>query len=71
MKIECFDSQYGVNIEFKPETVEDVALLLRLTNNAKAIKPEICLFFEGEKPSASIWLKKIQPKAQHNSIKNK
>ena len=70
MKIEYFEGQYGLQVDMKPETPAEVAQLLRLTKNAKAIKPEIKLYFESDTPSATIWLRKVQPKAQKNSISN-
>ena len=70
MKIEYFEGQYGLQIDMKPETPAEMAQLIRLTNNAKAIKPEIRTYFDGDAPATTIWLQKIQPKAQKNSIHN-
>lgn len=70
MKIEWLEDEYGCNIDLTPETPAEVAALLRMTKNAKAVKPDISFYFEGDKISTSIWLKKLPPKIQKKTIKN-
>ena len=70
MKITYLEGTYGLDITMTPETPQEMAELLRYTKNAKAIKPEVRLYFNNNTPSCSIWLKKIKPQAQKNSITN-
>lgn len=70
MKIELKEGDYGVSIEVIPETVQECGILLRLANNAKREKPDIYFSFNKSNaaPYASIWLKKLNPMKQINSI---
>lgn len=70
MKITFFENQYGTSFELTPETPEEVATLLRITNNTLAEKPEIALHFSKE-PTLNIWMRKVKPVAQRNSLSNK
>lgn len=65
-----FENNQGLSIELTPETVEEYSQLLRATNNAKKIPPEMYLTFSASnsKPSLNIWLKKVEPGKQINSI---
>lgn len=70
MKLEFFESDYGVNIDLSPEDMAEVNKLLRLTNNAKATKPQIRFYFSGDTPHLSILMPKVKKVAQKNSIAN-
>ena len=69
MKVTFFENNYGTSFELTPETVEEVSALARIAKNSKAEKPVISFYFSGA-PSCSIWIKKIKPSAQINSISN-
>lgn len=69
MKLEYFESQHGLQISMVPETPKEVAELARISLNAKAVKPEIYLNFSNETPSCNIWIKKLSPEKQTNSIR--
>ena len=68
MITEISESEYGLNIEIKPETVEEVAMLLRYAKNAKAEKPDVSFSFY-TKPYLSLWCKKVKKSVQENSIR--
>lgn len=67
MKANFDDSDYGINITIEPETVEEMAMLLRYSRNANSEKPDVFMSFRN-KPYCSIWLKKRKPLVQKNSI---
>lgn len=67
MKIQFFENENGVAIEFKPETPEEVAQLARIALNRSSEAPDIKLFLSGS-PSANIWIKKVKPVAQKHCI---
>lgn len=69
MKIEFFENDQGMDLQFTPETVDEVATLARIANNTKSEKPSIHFYFAG-KPSMSMWVKKIAKNLQRNSISN-
>lgn len=71
MKVEVMENDYGLGIEITPETPEEVAQLFRFTNNAKAEKPSVSLYFSSKSPLCSIWLRKINKDKQRNAISNK
>lgn len=63
------EGAYGCNINMTPETPDEVAKLMRVAKNSKAVKPAITLYFESTIPTMSIWVHKIKPSAQVNSLK--
>lgn len=69
MEIEFWENENGMDLQFKPETIEEVAALARIAQNTKSEKPTISFYFS-DKPSMSIWLKKIDKNVQINSISN-
>lgn len=69
MKIEFFENKYGVNFDITPETVDEVAALARMANNASSEKPEVRFYFSSS-PSATVWVKKVKERVQRNSIGN-
>lgn len=69
MKVEFFDSEFGASICLTPETLEEVAWLIRISKNASAVKPDIYLSFGSVVPLCEIWLKKRSKKAQVQSIR--
>jgi len=68
MKIKIFEGDYGVDITLTPETVQEACMLLRLAANQKKEKPDISFRFQENKTCCEIWLKKLDPKKQNNSI---
>jgi hypothetical protein len=70
MKVEIFENDFGMDFTVIPETVEDMAKLLRFTNNAKAEKPKVSMYFNGT-PSMTVWLRKIHKSKQVNYITTK
>lgn len=69
MKLECSDGSYGLDITLTPETPEETSQLLRYTNNARSVRPDVWLNFSDKNkgPHLSIVLKKKQ-KNVWNSI---
>lgn len=70
MKIEFHENEYGSWFDLKPETTEEMAMLMRTINNSLAEKPEMKMWFSKE-PSASFYFKKVKPVAQRNYLSNK
>jgi hypothetical protein len=70
MKFEITESDYGLYINMKPETVEEMAMLFRATNNAKAVKPFISLSFNRDSPYCGISIPKVKQSVQKNYISN-
>jgi hypothetical protein len=71
MKMTFFENENGMSIDMIPETPEEVAMLFRVTNNARAEKPSISLYLSGKEPSCSIWLRKISKEKQINNVSNR
>ena len=72
MKTEIEDFESGTDIYLIPETAEESALLLRLTTQTKAEKPNIYLTFYKTKPlRCNIWLRKKSESVQINQLINK
>lgn len=70
MKIEFFENDHGLNFSMYPESVEELAQLMRFAKNAKAEKPNVFLTFDSDKdPEMNIWLTKIKKESQRNIIK--
>jgi hypothetical protein len=67
MKTEITDSDYGIDFNIIPETVEETSILLRFSMNASSEKPGVFMSFRNE-PYCSIWLHKRKPSIQKNSI---
>lgn len=61
MKVNFFETEHASEISLTPETVEETAALLRMTNNTKAQKPTIIMGFH-DKPYCDIWMKKVEKK---------
>lgn len=70
MKIEFNEWQIGCEISLTPETTKEVAELLRVAKNAKAVKPVVSFRFSGNEPYLSVFLEKIKTSVQSNSINN-
>jgi hypothetical protein len=70
MKIKFFENENGSGFDLTPETPAEVSQLVRMAKNTKKDVPKISVYFSGENPQASIWMKKITPEKQHNSINN-
>lgn len=68
MKVDFFDSEFGASICLTPETMEEVAGLIRISKNASSKKPDVYLTF-GDVPRCEIWLNKRSKKAQVQSIR--
>ena len=70
MKIEFNEWQFGCEISLTPETTKEAAELLSVAKNAKAIKPVVSFRFSGNEPYLNVYLEKIKPSVQSNSIDN-
>jgi len=70
MKAEFNDWTEGFEITFKPDTKEELLMLMRYANNAKAEKPFVWVSF-GDEPYCYIHLKKISESVQNNTLKPK
>lgn len=71
MKVEFSECEYYGDISLTPETVEEMAELLRFSRNAAAKKPEINMYFRTEIPYCNIFIHKRKKSAQVNSISPK
>ncbi len=70
MKTKIREHENGLNIEIEPETPEETAQLLRFSNNARAEKPSINMYFSSL-PICTIWMRKVSSEKQINHISNK
>lgn len=70
MKTEINEEKYGLNITITPETVAEMASLLRFSINANSDKPEVYMSFRNN-PYCNIWLKKRAESVQKCSISPK
>ena len=61
------ETEYSLEINLIPESMSDLALLLRFANNSKRDKPDIFLSFSNE-PYCNISLAKVKKQNQINSI---
>lgn len=68
MKFDITEGKFGTSIDIIPETAAEMALLARVAVNSKAEKPAIRLYFENDKPSLAVFLRKISPNVQRSSI---
>lgn len=68
MKIEFNEYKFGASVHLTPETPAEVAQLARFANNAKAEKPSISLSFSTDIPCCDIYMNKVHPTVQRNSI---
>lgn len=57
-----------VTIELFPETIAEATQLMRLSNNAKAQKPDIRFYFSNDNPSCTIFMRKKDEKNQTNTL---
>lgn len=72
MKLIINESEYGTNIELKPETVEEMGQLLRMAKSSKKEKPGITVCFgQSQQPECNIWFKKVKAAKQDNALRNK
>ncbi len=82
MKYELFDGPFGIQITMTPETIEETGILLRASANAKKVPVEMYYSFpeptphqfappKPRVPFCNIWIKKVDPKNQTNSVNNK
>lgn len=60
MKLTFTENDYETSINLTPETPGDVAQLIRMTKNSKAVKPELYLSFSSNEPWAVISIKKLR-----------
>lgn len=70
MKYTIQDTEYYSWIEMFPETAEEMALLLRLTNNTLRETPAISTFFSHDKPSCMVQFKKKSSSHTNSFITN-
>lgn len=70
MTITLTEGVYGCNINFTPETPEEVAKLARIAKSSKR-EPASINFFFSELPYLNIHMKKTDPNKQNNYISNK
>ena len=77
MKFEFIEGKHGTQILITPETVEETGRLLRTSQNAKSLPVSIHYSFsDGDgatppEPQCNIWIGKVDPKKQQNSVSNK
>jgi hypothetical protein len=71
MRVSIEERNNGLELEFYPETVEDMTKLLRFANNAKREPADIFLTFGTDKPYMNVYMRKIRPSVQENSINPK
>jgi len=74
MKTILRENKHNFHIELIPETIMDVAILLRIGRNAKAEKPTIIIFFSDIDPNGvtgNITLRKKELVKQSNYINPK
>ncbi len=77
MKFEFIEGKHGTQLIITPETVEETGRLLRTSQNAKVQPVSIHYTFaagDGEKPQdphCAIWIGKVEPQKQQNSVSNK
>jgi hypothetical protein len=62
------ETDFGIEIEMVPHNKEELALLFRFVNNAKAEKPMLTVSFNKTQPYGHIFMKKVKPSVQRNSI---
>lgn len=67
MKITFYENDRSAGFNLYPETPEDVAQLLRITNNAKQQPPSITFYF-GSSCNANIHLDKVEPQNQIHTM---
>lgn len=67
MKASFFEGEFGAEITLIPETLEEVAAILRMNLNAKAVKPTIRTYLSKE-PSCSVWLPSVKKTARRTTI---
>ena len=68
MKIEINEHDHALELTLLPETIEEMAQLLRYAKNAKAVKPDVFMVFNKE-PYLYMFLEKKAKSVQSNSIK--
>lgn len=68
MKVNFFEGKYGSEISMEPETIEEASALARMTLNAKAVKPEIRLFFNEKDQICSVWFRSVKESVRKTSI---
>ncbi len=77
MKFEFIEGKHGTQITITLETVEETGQLLRTAKSAKAVPADVYYSFGSgdtaapQAPMCNIWIKKIDPKKQNNSVNNK
>jgi len=71
MKVTIEERNNGLELEFYPETIEEVGTLFRFANNAKREPADIFLTFNSDKPYMNVYMRKIRPSVQQNSINPK
>lgn len=69
MKVEFSDWDYGAEVLLTPETLKEIAGLLRIARNASSKKAEIYLSFRDDTPFCSIVIYKRKPSVQIKSVK--
>jgi len=68
MKTTVYENENGLNLHIEPETIQEMAKLLRFAKNAKAEKPSVTMHF-GNEPVCTIWMGKITPSKQSSWIR--
>ena len=71
MKVQFSECDYYGEILLIPETIEEVAGLLRFSRNASAIKPDVYMSFNSNEPYCNIYIQKRKISVQVNSISPK
>lgn len=71
MQLHFNEWETGADFKLIPETPQEVAALLRLTTNAKAIPAEIRVEFRDQDPYGYIYFEKVERTVQANSLSAK
>lgn len=69
MKVNIDESEYGLFLEIKPETLEECNQLLRFARNAKKEPADIYMSIYGSTPDLNISLPKVKKSVQSSSIR--
>lgn len=68
MKFDYNENKWELGITLTPETPKEVAEMLRIAKNAKAVKPTIYFQFNEDAPYLQVSLEKVKEEKQSNSL---
>lgn len=70
MRADVSESKFSLNIKVFPETPEEMAALARFAMNVNSVPPDINLSLT-DTPNLNVYMPKISPNKQDNSISSK